>query len=252
MKGTFFQKPLEYNLEVTGESWSQGDNVKGELIIKNHDSSKLDISNIGCHLCFVDIKKMKAKNEKAFTFIESIVCSENDKLSSDEPVELKFDFKLKSDCQITDTGSSLYILCGDKNAPFEGGLLQLNIKPVKAILGFVETFENFFRFKFKPFKNKKDAIEAKVVAPTSKEWSSIQQINLKMRMVDSSLELSYLFKVKKISYDSAVMETKDTKIEIKKTLTKKEHSMFGDMPNQDGIMKSINEVLEEVKVKPLV
>ncbi len=59
MKGTFFQKPIEYKIEVEGETWSQGDVVKGQLIVNNHGDSSLDFTSIGCHLCFVDMKKMK-------------------------------------------------------------------------------------------------------------------------------------------------------------------------------------------------
>ena len=36
MKGTFFQRPVEYNLWIDGESWRQGDTVSGELTVRNH------------------------------------------------------------------------------------------------------------------------------------------------------------------------------------------------------------------------
>jgi hypothetical protein len=244
MKGTFFQRPLEYKIDLEGESWFQGDTLKGTLNISNHGTDEIDLSETGCHLCFVDIKKMKAKNEKAFTFLDSKLI-ENDS-------NLDFEFKLGEACQITETGSSLYILCGNKEKPFEGGLLQLQISPTKIIQNFIETFENFFRFKFKTLKNKKGFIEAKVVAPTAKEWSKLQGLTLKMRLVDSNLELDYQFKIKSVSFDTGAMETKDSKLSIASNLSAKQHSSFGGSANQEGMMSAITEVLDQVKLKPMI
>ena len=46
MKGTFFQKPLELNLLVEGETWRQGDPITGSLTIKNHGSTEFALSEL--------------------------------------------------------------------------------------------------------------------------------------------------------------------------------------------------------------
>ncbi len=73
MKGTFFNKPLEYKIDIKGESWGQGSKVAGTLSISNHGTDEIDLSQIGCHLCFTNIKKLKAKDVKAFQLIDSIL-----------------------------------------------------------------------------------------------------------------------------------------------------------------------------------
>ena len=153
MKGTFFQRPLEYKLDIEGESWEQGSTIKASLIINNHSSEEVDLSNIGAHLCLATTKKLKAKDDTAFTFLETIPMTQAF-VKANSSVDLNFLFSLPTDCAITENTLSLYILCGNKNKPFDGGILQLNIVPTSTITSFIEVFENFFKFKFKALKNK--------------------------------------------------------------------------------------------------
>ena len=99
MRGTFFLKPLELNLDVTGESWSQGDEVSGTLAIKAHGEA--DLSKIGIHLCEVNMKKFKAKDPAAFKVLESLPAATE---------STSFNFKLSQSCLITEKTTSLYIV----------------------------------------------------------------------------------------------------------------------------------------------
>jgi len=47
MKGTFFQKPLELELNIEGESWKQGDSVYGNLVVKNHGPDSFSLKDYG-------------------------------------------------------------------------------------------------------------------------------------------------------------------------------------------------------------
>ena len=38
MRSTFFQQPLQYQIEIDGENWDQGEKIKGKLIIRNMSS----------------------------------------------------------------------------------------------------------------------------------------------------------------------------------------------------------------------
>jgi hypothetical protein len=251
MKGTFFQKPLEYKVEISGESWSQGSPLKGSLVVINHSRDEIDLSKIGCHLCFCNTKKLKAKDIKAIVLQESVLFSETILKAKSESL-MEFEFNLKSDCPITENTASLYLICADIEKPFEGGQLELKVTPIKIINDFIEIFEQFFRFKFKALRNKKQYIDAKIAAPDSKDWTSIQAFNILMKLSDESLELNFVFKLKKMSYTDDINKTKDTILEIKKIMTKREYSGFRDSPNQDNIMKVIAEVLEQVKLKPVI
>lgn len=244
MKGTFFAKPLEYKLHVEGESWTQGSSVKGTLSVENHSSDSVDLSKIGCHLCYCNSKKLKARDIKAISCTESVLIAEGSR-------ELEFDFKLTDDCKITENTGSYYIICGDLENPFDGGMLELNVTPAVTIVSFVEVFEQFFRFKFKKYKSKKEYIDAQVVAPSSKEWSRIQKLNLQMKMDGKNLEIKFIFSLKNVAFESSNATTKDAALEICKVLSERDYSIYGST-NQDGICKVINEVLDQVKLKPFV
>lgn len=243
MKAIFFSKPLELNLTIDGESWVQGANVEGTLIVSNHSNSTTNLSQIGCHLCYCSSRKFRAKDPKSVTVIESTM------LGKDQS-ELIFNFKLQNDCPITENSGSLYILCGDISSPFEGGFLELKVSPMAPIVYFVDHFELFYRFKVKAFKNKKGFIEAAVHAPDSKEWASIQKMTLQMKMINDELEAKFQVTLKRLSFDCGPQKTKDEKKEITKTLTKKQYDLYGSA-NQDGIKKVIDELISEVKVKPI-
>jgi hypothetical protein len=245
MKGTYFIKPLEFKLNVDGESWIQGDTITGVLEINNHSVEAIDSSKLGCYLCFCNSKKLKVKDKSAIQVIQTV------QLIKDENV-INFQYKLPSDCAITDNINNYYIICGDINAPFtNAGQLELMITPTHQILNFVEVFEQFFRFKFKKFKNKKEYIEVLVTPPDSKEWARIQKMSLKMRMSGNNLDVLFSIDTKSLSFDNTLAKTKDEKREIKRVLTKKEYELYGST-NQEGIKKVIAEVLEQIKLKPII
>jgi hypothetical protein len=251
MKGTFFQKPLEYKIDINGDSWAQGDSIQGSLIVQNHSNDEIDLASTGCHLCSISHKKLKTKDKSALNMLNQKVF-ENTKISALSQTNFDFNFQLAPDSSITDTTEGLYLICGQLETPFDGGILQLKITPIKIISDFVEIFENFFKFKFKALKNKKPFIEAKITPPDSKEWTAIQTMSLKMRMIESKLALDFNFKVKKMAYDLDVVLTKDKQIIINKLLEKNQYSQYGTSPNQEGIKQAIQETLDQVKLKPLM
>jgi hypothetical protein len=244
MKGTFFIKPIELNLDITGESWSQGDTVSGELKIKNYNSSKEDLLPIGCHLCFCNKKKLKAKDQSAIKVIDSI---DNNNTNS-----IAFNFKLPSDCSITDSTNGYFLISGNINQAFTHcGILEIEVTPTSELLSFVEVFEQFFRFKFKKFKNKKDVIEAVITPPETNEWASIQKLTVQLSMSDNSIKANFNCSLKKIAFDNSLSKTKDEKKEINILITKKEYELYGST-NQDSLRAIIQNVLNEFKIKPII
>lgn len=237
MKGTFFQKPLEYGLEIQGESWKQGDKVSGTLSVKDHGGG--DLSKVGVSLAMVDMKKFKAKDPKGVQILTHI--------PNNGTESLDWEFQLAADSPITEKANSLYILCGDQEKPFEGGHLQLQVDPVATLSNFLEIFENFFRFKVKGLKNKKGWVEAKMASPGSRELGAVEQLLLHMKMNGEDLELKYQFKVKKLAYAETGVEAKSVKMDFEQVLGPKQYKMFGDAPNQDGMMKAISEIIDQIK-----
>ena len=55
MKGTFFNQPLEWNIQTDRESWGQGESIKGTLRLKNHGQEPVDLAGHGVAIAFADI-----------------------------------------------------------------------------------------------------------------------------------------------------------------------------------------------------
>ncbi len=251
MKGTFFQKPLEYNIEVQGESWNQGGVVTGNLTIRNHGSEDIQLEGKGVSLCLTDAKKFKAKDPAGITPVAKQEYTSGMTVPAGGEETLLFEFPLEKDCPITEKASSLYINCGEFEDPFNGGHLQLDVKPINVINNYLEIFENFFKFKVKTIKNKKGFIDIKMTAPDSKELGAVEQLNLNAAMDGDDLNIKYIFKLKKLAYDAGNVAAKSEKKEFKQTIGKRQHTAFGDSPNQDGLQKSISEILDQIKSKSL-
>ncbi|RLA61029.1 MAG: hypothetical protein DRQ89_11935 [Epsilonproteobacteria bacterium] len=251
MKGTFFQRPLELTLNINGESWKQGDTINGNLSVKNHGTESVSLKDFGVILSFGAVKKIKIKDPKAFTFLGEQIFKVSE-ITGGSEIELPFSFSLAEDAPISEKSAAFYILCGYKEKPFENGMLEVHVLPCEIITNLFQVFENLLRFKVKALKNKKDCIEATITVPTGKEYSSVQQLKVLVKMTGDKLNIDFNFKLKKISFENGVMSTKDETLQVKRLLTPKEYLIYGDAFNQDKVFKLLQEVIEDVKVRPLI
>ncbi|OUR94047.1 hypothetical protein A9Q84_18210 [Halobacteriovorax marinus] len=244
MKSVFFQKPLEFTIDISGESWKQGENVSGSLSVKSHSGDALNYADYGIFLVKGDNKKIKKKDPKGITVIGETLLGDSDNLS--------FSFDLDINCPITETSSGLYIICGKKDELLEGQQMALKVLPGQTITSFIEVIENFLRFKVKSLKYKKEALEATIVVPNTKDYSKIMQFKLIFSKSEENLLLNYQFKIKSIDFSGGFTGTKDSNEEFKQVFTPKEYLSYGDSINQDFIVKKLNEIIDQVKLKPLV
>jgi hypothetical protein len=251
MKATLFSKPLEYKLDVTGESWKQGENVVGKIIVVNHNSQAVSVGSFSTFLVYGQMKKMKAKSPKAFKYINELSHDTNLEITANSQLSFDFNFTLDSDCQITVNSSSLYIISGCKTSIHESVQLQLHVEPITVISSYIEILESFYRFKVKGLKSKEEFIEATVNVPDTKSLSGVQKCKLLMRLKDKNLELKYSYKLIQLCYESGSIETKNIDLEVEQTLIPRQYDMYGS-PNHEGIKKSIEEMLLQVKAKPLI
>lgn len=244
MRGTFFKKPFEIVIETAGESWSQGETMKGRVSIKHHDSAD-SANDQSVFLVFSTSKDIKNKTYDKMQVMESVTIGK-------EEGEKEFIFPLAFDCPITEKASALYLACGEQED--YAGLLQLEIKPVSYVENYFQIIRDFFRFQIKTLKNKKNFVEATFKIPDTKEYTSLNSYKLLVRYdkESDSLELKHQFKLKKMVYVDGNAQTKDEKKDIKEVLASKDFKQFGDAPNQEGMRAAIEKVLEEVRVKPIM
>lgn len=247
MRGTFFQKPLEIIIETHDESWSQGGVVRGVVSAKSHDGN-LSLEEEKLFLLFSAARDIKGKNNDKMVVVEE--------LNLDSKENQNFEFKMNSGCPITEKTSSLYLAVG-KDAEFYGHL-QLNVKLHPFLESYFQVIRDFHRFQVKTIKNKKAGkkflVDVTYNVPDTKDYTSIlgYKVSASYNSENDQINLKHQFKLKKMSFDGGDGVAKDEKKNIDQTLNSNQFKQFGDSPNQDGIKASFEDIIDQVKVRPIL
>ena len=245
MKGAFFSKPLEWNIETDKESWLQGENITGILRIKNHGTESVDLTDAGVAIAHADIKKVHARADGAMKF-DAKALFIGTELKGQGQKELPFSLALPANCPVTDKKASYYITYGKKHSENH---LMLKVEP-KVIFGrVIGLMDTFLRFKLKEYKAAKNGVEYKLIPPTAREMANLDSLNLIFYMEGENLQMEYDFQVRKLDASGPVNKINKVSVKILKVLTPREFSLGKDMINQDTLLKSIESVLNEVKLK---
>lgn len=245
MKGTFFNKPLEWNIETDKESWTQGEAIKGILRLKNHSGDTLKLNEAGVAIAFADIKKVHARTEGAMKFDAKALFAETE-LKGQEQKELPFSLTLPANCAVTDKKASYYLTYGNNHSESH---LMLKVEP-KILFGkVISLMDTFFRFKLKEFKAAKNGVEYKLIPPTSRDMANLESLNLIFSMQGENLQMDYDFVVRKLDTEGVVNKINKVSMKFQRLLTPREFSLGKDMINQDVLLKSIEAAIAEVKLK---
>jgi hypothetical protein len=250
LKGTFFLKPLEFNITIFGESFEQGELLKGNVILKKHDDCDLSLSDYGVILALGDLKKIKKKDNKAFMALSTKYFQTDS--STEETQFLEFSFQLEANSPITTKASSHYLLCGHKDDLLNAGALELNITPNRWFQEYINTLVLFFKFKIKGIKSKKELVEYKLQAPDTKDFGAVEQLLLSLKIDGEKIQVFYQFKVKKLCYEMQGVVAKDVIINIEQVLEPNDYKQFGDAANQDKMKFFLNQALEQIKRKTIL
>jgi hypothetical protein len=239
MKGIFFQKPLEYSLNVNGETWKQGDPITGSLVVKSHASDVLAPS-AQVHLAYGHLKKAHAKDPKAFEILASASAGPDWKFETDR------------NAAITDSVHSLFILYGSGDDLSKYGHLQLVVKPYWVIEEFIKELGVGFRFVVKSLKSSKGLLEAKVAPPTSRSFAAVEQAILSFRFEGDLLEVGATFNLKKIEATAASVDVKKEKREVQKNYRPIDYLTSSGRFNHERMEEAIRDILSAGESKVLL
>lgn len=245
MKGTFFNKPLEWNIEVQGESWPQGSELKGMLKITNHGTESVILNSAGVALSYADIKKVHSRSQGAMKQEQSAKVDSVD-LKPGSTHELAFKLPLSVNSPVTDKKASYYLSYGKD---FSESHLQLKVEPKELYTKIIGLMDTFYRFKVKEYKASKKGVEFKLIPPTSRDMANIDSLGLTFSMSDETLKMDYDFQVKKLDTSSITTKVNKASVSIIKELSPKDYSLGKDMINQDRLLEAVKNVIEEVKLK---
>lgn len=245
MKATFFNKPLEWNLETDQESWTQGGLIKGLLKVKNHSSSEVNLANPGVGLAWAEIKKVHAKADGALK-IEVSQKLEASKIPASGNLELAFELRLGDNSFVTDKKGTYFLTYGQDALENH---LQLKIEPRPLFAKLIGLLDTFCRFKLKEFKSSKSSVEYKLIPPSARDMANLESLILNMSMTGEELNLKFDFQVKKLDTSGVTNKINKESIKLERTLSPKEYSLGKDMINQEKLLKVFEEVIAAVKLK---
>lgn len=235
MKGTLFQKPVEYRIEVDGESWRQGDAIAGTLTVVNRGTDVLSNEGIHVSLAYGKFKEVHAKAEDAFEVLETKPFTGN---------EMSWVFQTERNCPITDKSASLFLLYGrGKSTPILGHL-QLNIQPFQVIEDFLYRFKTDFRFVEKSKKAGRKGVDVKLVPPSGQSFASLDHVMMCFHFDKETMHVRYVFAVKKIEATASSFDMKKTKREV-------EQSFAPAQFRHDDFEAAQKQALAEVEAKVL-
>ena len=249
MKGTFIVKPVEYNLSADGEKWRQGEKIKGHLTIKNHSSENVELIHLNILLNVGIQKKVKVKKPGAWEQMLASNLCENISLGASEEKEFLFEFLLPEDGPINDKDKSVYLLLSNNHESWPIGMLELGLMPKKIIEDFLEIFKNFLRFKIGPMKYSKGMVEIKLTPPNSRELGHVESLVLRMTEVNKIIMMEYIFTLLSFDMASGNMMAQKKTIQVDRSLTAKQYTIYCDSLNQEFLIAEFNGVIKEATPK---
>lgn len=246
MRGIFLQQPLEFRLDVTGDSFTQGAQLPCSLTIKNHSDQPIVGVAPTVTLSIGNLKKVKSRSDDAFEQIEV----SNPPCESVVPprgeIVATCTFSLDRNAPISDKNQSPYLLYGSSHESQHLGQLLLTIHPHPHIRTIFDTMTTVFNFINKGEVSKGGVITAKLKAPDSRRFSFVEELNLSASFAEDALNLTFLFTVKKFDHGEAKVGVKKGKTEVQKALPSAEYLFGGGFVRQEYIEHVIESALSEV------
>jgi hypothetical protein len=198
MRGLFLQKSLEFRLDVQGDAFEQGQEVVCTLKIVNRGTERVTLASPTLRLAVGDLKLVKAKDPAAFTMLAAAELERGIELAPGAEFSVMHTFPLDLNSPITEKAKSPFLLYGDSESVVELGQLLLTVTPHKHLRTIFDTLTTVFSFLSKGDSAKNGWTSVKLKPPESRAMSFVDELNLLIRFVNESLEVVFLFTVKKL------------------------------------------------------
>jgi len=243
MRSVYFQQPLEYQIEVEGESWNQGEVVKGQIRIRNMSSKTVAVKTSQIILAHGLKKAFKEGTMVPWEVLEKQVVAQDIALQAGSELTFGWNFNLSTDCPITDKQGGLYLLFGGDEALTEGGRLNLQINLHPILQNYLQTFTTQFRFLEKYQKRKSELTEVKLIPPDSREYPNMDYVLCFLRIHDEQLEAHYRFKMSGLGRTGEKMTVTKKNREIEQSIPQGKYLQPGGFPNRACFRENIDQAL---------
>ena len=240
MRSTFFQQPLQHQIEIDGENWNQGEEIKGKLTIRNMSSETVVVNTSQVILAYGLKKSIKEGNESPWEVLEKQVMTQNISLPAGGEQSFEWIFQLATDCPITDKHGGLYLLFGGEDTLSVGGKLDVPVNLHPILQNFLQTFTTQFFFLENYQKRKSEWTEVKLVPPESKEYPNLDFVRCLLRISQEHLEAHYLFKMRGLGRSGEKMTVTKKNRELKQKIPQENYLQSGGFPNRACFRENIN------------
>jgi len=243
MRSVYIQQPLEHQIEVEGESWNQGEVVKGQLRIRNMSSKTVAVKTSQIILAHGLKKAFKEGTMVPWEVLEKQVVAQDIALQAGSELTFGWNFDLSTDCPITDKQGGLYLLFGCDEALTEGGRLNLQINLHPILQNYLQTFSTQFRFLEKYQKRKSEWTEVKLIPPDSREYPNMDYLLCFLRIHDEQLEAHYRFKMSGLGRTGEKMTVTKKNRELEQSIPPEKYLQPGGFPNRACFRENIDQAL---------
>ena len=243
MRSVYIQQPLEYQIDVEGESWNQGEVVKGQIRIRNMSSKTVAVKTSQIILAHGLKKAFKEGTMIPWEVLEKQVVAQDIALQAGSELTFGWNFNLSTDCPITDKQGGLYLLFGGDEALTEGGRLNLQINLHPILQNYLQTFTTQFRFLEKYQKRKSELTEVKLIPPDSREYPNMDYVLCFLRIHDEQLEAHYRFKMSGLGRTGEKMTVTKKNREIEQSIPQGKYLQPGGFPNRACFRENIDQAL---------
>ena len=244
MRSIFYKHPLQYQIEIDGENWTQGEKIKGKLTVRNMISETVFVKDLQVIIAYGLKKNIKAGNESPWEVLEKQVLTKNISLHAGAEQSYEWIFQLETDCPITDKQGGLYLLFGGEDTLSEVGRLDLPIRLHPILQNFLQTFTTQFFFLEKYQKRKSDWTEVKLIPPESKEFPNLDFVRCLLRISQEHLEAHYLFKMSGLGRSGEKIKVTKKNRELEQKIPPEKYLQSGGFPNRACFRENINEALK--------
>ncbi len=243
MRSVYIQQPLEYQIDVEGESWNQGEVVKGQIRIRNMSSKTVAVKTSQIILAHGLKKAFKEGTMVPWEVLEKQVVAQDIALQAGSELTFGWNFNLSTDCPITDKQGGLYLLFGGDETLTEGGRLNLQINLHPILQNYLQTFTTQFRFLEKYQKRKSELTEVKLIPPDSREYPNMDYVLCFLRIHDEQLEAHYRFKMSGLGRTGEKMTVTKKNREIEQSIPQGKYLQPGGFPNRACFRENIDQAL---------
>ena len=245
MRGVFLQQQLEFRLNVDGDSFKQGDTLPCTLTIHNHTDTAQDISNLKLALAHGDIKKVRSKVADAFSILEEAKLGADNEITAGEELQFSWSCTLDKNATVTDKTQSLYLLFGNSQNINTLGQLLITIQPHPVIESIITTLSSTFQFVTKSYKSSKSGLAIKIAPSSATRFAMLDLLTLTVKFENETLQLKYLFDLKKFEATALSLAVGKNKITVHQTL---ENYIQDGYINHSYIESKIEEAFKEANL----